>query len=201
MRRHPVNETARYQAWKTEHNKQCRFCGDAPICPRKPIHEEKPVSQNRPSDTAKLASWAQEALAEERLELAEALVRLALQASRMDKKPRNGGTIGQGAVVHVPFAGQTRPEVPMRAPRPAGPTGDGEADLEREARAIVQTAATAVFNKPTSVPDARRCMGWMEKDGVAAPCSGGLYYSDERRVWLHVDHNLDGDHTPIAIVE
>lgn len=188
-----TNQDDAYRQWRDEHYTRCNTCGNA-----KPNDDQgAPVGydQTQPLTDAELcAIWAQEALGTQRYELGEALARLALQAHRTRREDRT---------VKVRFAGETRQEQParVRAAVPAGPTGDADADLEREARGIVELAATSVFQRPTVVPDARRCMGWTQKDGVAAPCQGGLYYEPERQTWLHVHPGLDAEHQAVAIVE
>lgn len=135
------------------------------------------------SDAELLTLWAQEALRDNRLQLGAALVRLAIEADHAQRKTRT---------INVPFAGHTRHE----APRPV--VSLDEHDVDAEARKIVQVAATQVFQKPTVVPDGRRCVGWREKDGVSAPCEGGVYWHDERARWAHVDGALDGVHDAIV---
>lgn len=86
---------------------------------------------------------------------------------------------------------------------PAGPTGNGDADLARE-------AATEVFGAPTSPayggPPAAKCAGEIVRDRgterFREPCPSPLYWVAEgsnrdNGTWHHVDPQYDQLHIPV----
>jgi hypothetical protein len=115
----------------------------------------------------------------------------------------------------MPFAGHTRHEYPrLRTAAPAapaeGPTGNGDADLQRE-QAQLAPAATAVIPMPTgeqiSLNEGSRCSAKVLKGNVYAECHGALVWMpgqfgdrDHPAVqahWAHVDRALEQDHEPV----
>jgi hypothetical protein len=78
-----------------------------------------------------------------------------------------------------------------------GPTGDGDADLERAETTIFDSVETA--NMP--VPRSSRCqVKGVRRDGATVditPCWGAIYFEQDAGVWRHVHAPLDADHTPI----
>lgn len=151
------------------------------------------------TDAEIAAEFSVQAVRAGRLELAEALLRVAMQAHRAERRPD---------VVDVPFAGHTRHEAPrLRAAAPAGPTGDGDADLRREVTQLAP-AATAVIPMPTgeqiSTNEGSRCVAKMLKGNVYAECHGALMWMPAtaggpaapftEAHWAHVDRALEQDH-------
>lgn len=168
----------------------------------------------RPSDAEVVAGWAAEALRDGRYALGKALAAIAQQAADSDRSRR---------MVSVPWAGATRTELPVRdyprlAPVPvpangAGPTGNGDADLEAAAigEQLARTAVIAVpdlspapvvpdVSPAPVVPDSARCVARVSRDGVADECHGVAYWAPglagEAAEWRHVDPAVDAHHTP-----
>lgn len=160
------------------------------------------------TDSQLAAAWAAECLSAGRVELGLALARLAAQAQRVERSAAN--------VRAVPLLGSTRDERPREAaPAPAaifeqtqaaygapdGPTGNGDADLARE-------AATQIFGTPQpaqlDAPETRRCVATVARDGVATECRGVLYWQHGTTgndfhpavpaAWRHVHGDLEQDH-------
>lgn len=157
-----------------------------------------PLHLNDPqiTDAEIAAQWSIDAVRAGRGELAEALLRIAAQAVRAT--PRAPQVV---PVVDVPFVGATRDETPRPKLRVAtyGPTGNGDADLQREAADL---ASTAVMQAPGTLD--RRCTFKILKGNVYAECHGACYWvhgtvgdaSTPATVgrWEHVDDELNQDH-------
>lgn len=147
--------------------------------------------QHRYTDAELAAQWSAQALQEGRLELGLAIARIAVQAARLE-----------AGVTAVPMLGATRDEQPARPAEqvnpptyqtaitntvnralyavPTGPTGDGDADIEREA---VNTG-----------PPPARCRARVERDGVNDVCGQAAFWSSTG--WHHVDISIDHHHRP-----
>lgn len=153
------------------------------------------------TDAEIAANWSIEATRAGRLELAEAALRIAMQAQRSGTPNRK--------IVEVPFAGHTRHEYPrLRTAAPAeGPTGNGDADLQRE-QAQLAPGATAVIPMPTgdqiSLNEGSRCVAKVLKGNVYAECHGAVLWVPAtsggpaspfvEAHWAHVDRVLEQDH-------
>jgi hypothetical protein len=166
------------------------------------------------TDSELLASWTVDAIGRGRLQLAEALLKLANQARRME------------SAALVRMAGQTRDEQPVRAysgptlvrdvpqgeqeHRPVsfghdGPTGNGDADLAR-----AELAATAIFGKVAEqelgVPIGERCRAVDTSSGHE--CHQAIWWAHGhvgdastpavRAGWRHVDPSWDSHHEAIG---
>jgi len=151
------------------------------------------------SDAEIAAQWSIDAVRAGRAELAEALLRIAAQAVRSTPPhPRASKVV---PVVDVPFVGATRDETPRPKLRVAtyGPTGNGDADLQRESADL---ASTAVMAAPNAID--RRCSFQVVKGNHYQPCHGATYWipgsigdaSTPATVgrWEHVDDELNQDH-------
>lgn len=170
---------------------------------------------HRPTDAEVVAAWAAEALRDGRYNLGKALATIAQQAELAHQRARAGER-----VANVPFVGHTRNEMPVRdfydprtSPRlvainGAGPTGNGDADLESAAIGV-QLEQTAVMRAPDltpPVPSTSRCVARVTRDGVADECYGVVYWAPGQvgdastpattAGWRHVDPAVDGEHTP-----
>jgi hypothetical protein len=124
------------------------------------------------SDAERAAHWSIIATEEGRYELAEALLRIAIQASR--KLP---------AAPARPAPDVPRP--PALTVVMQGPTGNGNADLAREAAAIGHAAP---------VRENRRCEARVINGNFEAECNGGVAWEPTSYRWYHVDPELDQDH-------
>lgn len=174
------------------------------------------IVPNRPTDAEVVAGWAAEALRDGRYALGKALASIAQQAAAADQNRRT---------VNVPWAGATRTELPVRdfydprtgprivhpvAVNGAGPTGNGDADLEAVAIGD-QLARTAVMPAPDLrpapiVPDSARCVARVTREGVADECHGVAYWAPGKADdgvnpavapgWRHVDPAIDQHHSP-----
>lgn len=170
----------------------------------------------RPTDSERLAGWAIIATQEHRLELAESLLRLALQARRVEAHEALQAVHrpADPRIVEVPFIGSTRPEE-ARPPRlrvaTYGPTGNGDADLKRETAELAESAAAAlnatqVMQGPSTVD--RRCVEQVLKGNVYKLCHGAIWWRPggvgdasspaTLAQWVHVDEALDADHRAVA---
>lgn len=167
------------------------------------------------TDSELLASWAIDAIGGGRLQLAEALIRLANQARRVE------------TATLVPMAGTTRDELPVRpyaGPQlvrdippaeqvhhivgfaPDGPTGNGDADIAR-----AEAAATAIFGavreQHLDVPESARCVAFMIDSGHETTCDHPIYWAHGRvgdlsgpavsAGWFHVDPAMDQHHAAV----
>lgn len=163
------------------------------------MNEKNAWSQMSDSEIA--AQFSIQATQAGRLELAEALIRVAMQAYRAERRPET---------VDVPFAGHTRHEYPrLRTAAPVeGPTGNGDADLQRE-QAQLAPAATAVIQMPTgeqiSANEGSRCAAKVLKGNVYTECHGAVLWMPAagggpaggpfvEAHWAHVDRMLEQDH-------
>jgi hypothetical protein len=153
---------------------------------------------NTATDSELLASWAIDAIGRGRLQLAEAIIRLANQARRVE------------TATLVPMAGQTRDEQPVRpylVPQPVdGPTGNGDADLKR-----AEAAATAIFGavreQQLEVPESARCVAFVIDSGHETSCDHPIYWAHGHvgdltgpavsAGWFHVDPALDQHHAAV----
>lgn len=156
------------------------------------------------TDSELLASWTSQAINLGRLELAEALIRLAIQARRVesatlvrmagstrDEQPARPYT-GPQLVREIPPAEQVHTPLPFGAD---GPTGNGDADLAR-----AEAAATAIFGrvaeKELNVPvDGTRCVSEDRSGGWE--CHQAIWWvqrPDEPGYWAHVDAAHDDHH-------
>lgn len=147
-----------------------------------------PLHLNDPNitDAEIAANWSIDAVRAGRTELAEALLRIAAQAVRT--------TVAHQATTPEPanvrFAHQSVPSVETIKP-PAltvvmqGPTGNGTADLAREAAAIGHAAP---------VRDNRRCEARVINGNFETECNGGVAWDPASYRWFHVDPELDQDH-------
>jgi hypothetical protein len=153
---------------------------------------------NTATDSELLASWTVDAIGLGRLQLAEALLRLANQARKVE-----GATL-------VRMAGQTRDESPVRPyivrDVPDGPTGNGDADLAR-----AEVAATAIFGavqeKQLGVPESSRCVAFVVDSGFESACNMPIYWNhghvgDQNQPmvsagWFHVDPAADQHHQAV----
>lgn len=154
--------------------------------------DQQPQLDQR-TDAELLADWSIEATRMGRLEVAEALLRLAIQATRADQQARAPRPPFIGLV------GQVRSDAPrLRAAAPAGPTGNGDADLDRE-----QVAATAIIGIHHNSPGIdRRCRAKVLQGNVYDECHGAAYWvpaagNTGDGHWRHVDTELDNDHVPV----
>ncbi len=146
------------------------------------------------TDSELLAKWTVEAIQLDKLSLAQALIRLAVQARAVE------------SATLVRMAGQTRDEQPVRpylVPQPVdGPTGNGDADLAR-----AEAAATAIFGKVAekdlNVPvPGSRCAAY----DVGAPgteCNAAIWWrAAQGHVdggwWEHVDSAWDDHHQAVG---
>lgn len=154
----------------------------------------------RPTDAEVVAGYAAEALRDGRYALGQALAKIAIYAEQHEPRRR------VDAAVHVPFAGPTRTEQPVRdfydprtAPRVVhpvvvnggGPTGHGDADLEAAAIGV-HLEQTAIMPRPdtydpspTLAPDSARCVARVTRDGIVEECHVVAY-------WVH-GHVGDAD--------
>ncbi len=143
------------------------------------------------TDAEIAANWSIEATRAGRLELAEAALRIAMQAQRSGTRhPKS---------VEVPLAGHTRHEYPrLRAAAPEhGPTGNGGADA-------LAPAATAVIPTPAGEHEGSRCVAKVLKGNVYAECHGAVLWVPAtaggpavpfvEAHWAHVDRLLEQDH-------
>ena len=161
-----------------------------------------PLHLNDPqiTDAEIVANWSIDAVRAGRVELAEALLRIAAQAVRSTPPhPRAPQAV---PVVDVPFVGATREETPRPKLRVAtyGPTGNGDVDLQRESADL---ASTAVMQAPPGTLD-RRCTFQVVKGNHYQECHGAVYWvhgqigdtSTPAMVgrWEHVDDELNNDH-------
>lgn len=152
------------------------------------------------TDTELAAQWSIQATREGRYELAEAVLRIAAQSYRADQQRQQQ----RPDAVQVPFAGTTRIERPRLRVATYGPTGDGDADLQREAANV---SSTQVMTSPATLD--RRCTFKVLKGNVYSECHGGCFWvpgtvGDAHTPatvarWEHVDDELNDDH--IAYVE
>ncbi len=142
------------------------------------------------TDSELLAKWTVEAIQLDRLSLAQALIRLAVQARAVE------------SATLVRMAGSTRDEQPARPyivrDVPDGPTGNGDADLAR-----AEAAATAIFGKVAekelNVPvDGTRCVSEDRSSGWE--CHQAIWWvqrPNEPGYWAHVDPAHDDHHQAI----
>lgn len=148
------------------------------------------------SDTERVSEWAAIALREGRIELGAALARLAVQALRVSRTPPS-------APITATAPAPVVDDVPMLRAVPAwretlaqaahtGPTGNGDADVQREVEALHAYTGGIVTTPP--VPTPRRCQAPIVLDGLTIECGGGAYFVEAGRYWAHVDTALDRDH-------
>lgn len=174
----------------------------------------------RKTDAEVVAGWAADALNDGRYNLGQVLAKIAMQAEQHDRRMAE-----TRRTVNVPWAGQTRNEVPARVyedPRTSGahlsvinglgPSGNGDIDLQAAAIGVqlerAGLEATAVMNRPATladpapvVPDSARCVARVTREGVADECHGVAYWAPgaadgTQPGWRHVDPAVDAHHTP-----
>lgn len=154
------------------------------------------------SDAQLLADWSMEAIRIGRLQVGEAILRLAIQAYRTEQAESADQRAARAErnTVRVPFLGATRSETPrLRAVAPAGPTGNGDADLARE-----HAAATAIIPIDHNSPGIdRRCRALDVHMGIESECHGAVYWVPAAGAvgdgyWRHVDTALDNAHVPVV---
>lgn len=130
----------------------------------------------RPTDTERLAGWAVLATEEGRFELAEALLRLAIQAQRVERDntpPPAPAYTGPRLVNPIPTDDQVVPK------------------LVTFAAAAVQNGATAIIERPLVTAPNRRCQAIV---GETEECGAGVGWDATAYRWYHVDPELDRDH-------
>lgn len=164
------------------------------------------MSDNVSTDSERAAQISIMLTQEGRLELAEAVLRLAIQAYRVEA--------GQSRTVDVPFAGHTRPEKPVRLIRPATPEEATPTNItfERSASGVPTISAasvTAVMAAP-AVAD-RRCVAKVLQENRYVDCHGAIYwvpgvvgdanFPARQARWDHVDDELNADHNAVSLVE
>lgn len=157
--------------------------------------------------------WANQAIDLDRLDMASALLRLAIQARRME---------AAGAqAVSVPFVGATRPEAPARLRVVTHNGADGSTAYEAVATMnspsvmpIADAAATQIFGqvaeRTLGVPEAHRCNASITFGNVEGSCAGVCYWqvgqvgdattAAVQAGWRHLDPELDQDHTPVIVL-
>jgi hypothetical protein len=177
------------------------------------------------TDSELLGSWAIDAIGSGKLQLAEALIRLANQARRVESAtlvPMAGRTRDEQPVrpylvpqhidgpTLVPMAGRTRDEQPVRpylVPQHIdGPTGNGDADLKR-----AEAAATSIFGavreQHLDVPESARCVAFVIDSGHETSCDHPIYWAHGgvgdltgpavSAGWFHVDPKIDQHHAAV----
>lgn len=147
--------------------------------------------QDTRTDAEIAAAWSIEATTAGRYELAEAALRIAIQAHRLTQ----AGT----TAVPVPIFGATRDEQPRRPYlRAAAPLADDKASTQILPAAIAEAAEMPGID--------RRCTEKILQGNVYAPCHGALYWVKPHQneaglqlqgYWRHLDTDLDNDHVPV----
>lgn len=163
-----------------------------------------------------------EALQNGRTELGVGLANLALRAARAAGRYARVNHLTAADIVNVPFLGATRDEQPRNtdnacsdewqpahaagsrpdscatcsAGLPPGPTGNGDADLQRAETSIFNAVDTAGM----PAPESSRCKVMeTRRDGnnvMINPCRRVIFLEHETGVWRHLDPAWDADHTP-----
>lgn len=156
--------------------------------------------------------WANQAIDLDRLDMASALLRLAIQARRMEQT-------GAQAVA-VPFVGSTRPETPARLRVVTHNGADGStayeavATMTAPAPSLADAAATQIFGQVAErnlgVPEAHRCTAGIRFGSVEGVCAAVCYWQvgqigdashpAVQAGWKHLDPELDQDHEPVIVV-
>jgi hypothetical protein len=162
---------------------------------------------NTATDSELLASWTIDAIGRGRLQLAEALLRLANQARRIETARL------------VPMAGPTRDEQPARLHVVRHDGADGSTAYEAvatmnspsQAPPLVEAAATAIFGaireQQLDVPESARCVAFMIDSGHETTCDHPIYWAHGRvgdltgpavsAGWFHVDPAMDEHHAAV----
>lgn len=168
---------------------------EEPVTPTEP-QEQTVTSNAQMSDGERAAQISIQLTQEGRLELAEAVLRLAIQAHKAESTPPR--------IVNVPFAGATREEPPANGRRPY-PVGDR--GPEEVIPAATYVSAALSDGASTAVMDAgqtARCAVKIRKGEHLLPCDAGIFWQhgavgDENTVarlagWYHVDGTWDDHH-------
>jgi hypothetical protein len=145
------------------------------------------------SDAEIAAQWSVDAVRAGRVELAEALMRIAAQAVRAARR-----------TVDVPFAGHTRAEQPRNVVYTRDENGvPAIVDDSAEVPGIAKqgAAVTAIMRAPSvrnSIPEGRRCEAEIRyaESTIPGMCDQGVWWNEGIGRWLHVDGTLDENHYP-----
>lgn len=143
------------------------------------------MTDTRPTDSEIAAQWSIQATQDGRYELAEAVLRIAMQAFRTEKAPSP----------RPAYAGEPAAAARQVPKLMAVPTVHANGLVP----APVATAVISMGELQTELTrDNRRCeaSSLNNGNGFEIDCHAGVYWDHQNHVWKHIDAELDKDHYP-----